>query len=130
MPNHKKEEREFSNTELSIIQKADYPLIQENIRKLHDECKFLGIDNFDVLETGILILRECYWQEKGDINVSKTGEGEILIYREREGRYSNLLIDNDADVQYMHIGTNPSEANNKEFFREDGLGFKEIVSLL
>ena len=46
--------------------------------------------------------------------VSKTGEGELLIHKEDgKGGYINLIIDNDGDIEIMHITSDRKGTWNK-----------------
>ena len=46
--------------------------------------------------------------------VSKTGEGELLIHKEDgNGGYINLIIDEDGDIEIMHIKSNRAKTWNK-----------------
>jgi hypothetical protein len=38
------------------------------------------------------------------MNISKTGEGELLIHKsDGNGGHINLIIDEDGDIEIMHI---------------------------
>lgn len=48
------------------------------------------------------------------MKVSKTGDGELLIYKEDgNGGYINLIIDDTGDIEIMHIPTDKSNTWNK-----------------
>jgi hypothetical protein len=65
--------------------------------------KLLQFDNEAVLEIAHDIIDECFKQAKYDINVSRTGESEILIYTQMDGQYRNIIIDRDADIEYSGL---------------------------
>ncbi len=48
------------------------------------------------------------------MKISKTGEGELLIYKSdgKEG-YINIIIDEDGDIELMHIPKDRSKTTNK-----------------
>ena len=49
-----------------------------------------------------------------ETKVSKTGEGELLIHKEDgDGGYINLIIDEDGEIEIMHIKSNKSKSWNK-----------------
>ena len=73
----------------------------------------LNFDNVAVLEIGRDIIQDCYRLGKSDIVVSKTGDGEMLIYRKTETGYSNIIIDENADVEYLFIDDNRVNSHNE-----------------
>lgn len=75
----------------------------------------LGYTNKAVLQLREDILRESYKQNKRDIVISKTGEGELLIYRVVNDEYRNIIIDEDADIEYMNIPANREDTINEYF---------------
>ena len=49
-----------------------------------------------------------------ETKISKTGEGELLIYKkDSKGGFINLIIDSDGDIEIMHITSNRKETWNK-----------------
>ena len=50
-----------------------------------------------------------------DVTVSKTAEEELLIYKpDGEGGFINLIIDQEGDIEFMHI-TGNRERTTHEF---------------
>ncbi len=45
-----------------------------------------------------------------DIKISRTGDNEILIFREFNKCFYNILVDDDSDISYLFIGDNRSES--------------------
>lgn len=45
-----------------------------------------------------------------DIKISRTGDDEILIFRELNGSFYNILVDEDCDISYLFIGNERSES--------------------
>lgn len=64
-----------------------------------------------------------------NLNISKSSEGEFIIYISSNGIYKNLLIDEDGDIEILVIPQDKSKTYNKRFFKEDGLNFSKVVSL-
>ena len=75
------------------------------------------------------IITECEIQGKV-ITVSKTGDGEKLIYTQRNGTYYNILIDEDGDVEFMTIPLDWSQATNEHFRAADEISVPKLVSKL
>jgi hypothetical protein len=49
-----------------------------------------------------------------ETKISKTGEGELLIHKEDgKGGYINLIVDEDGDIEIMHIASDRSKTWNK-----------------
>ena len=38
-----------------------------------------------------------------DVKISRTGENEILIFREHEKSFYNILVDEDSDISFLFI---------------------------
>ena len=49
-----------------------------------------------------------------ETKISKTGKGELLIHKsDGKGGYINLIIDEDGDIEIMHIPLDRSKTWNK-----------------
>jgi hypothetical protein len=86
------------------------------VNKLNDLLKVYGILGFTnevVLEISKDIIEEAFTQSKKGIKISYTGDGELLIYREENGEYRNIIIDNDGDVEYLNIPPNRQNTHNE-----------------
>ena len=102
-------------------------------QKLEDLCRLyakLGYQNEAVLEIGSHIIRDSLLQKKTDIKISRTGENEILIFRETEGAFNNLIIDEEGDIEYLHIPVNRAETYNEHYSFADHLDTFSLVSKL
>ena len=71
--------------------------------EVYEIYKLLKYNNSVVLEIAYDILKACREQYKNDIIVSRTGDNEILIYRNDNGEYRNIVIDEDCDIFYFCI---------------------------
>jgi len=114
----------------SIAQLSQNNFIKQ---KLEDLCRLyakLGYQNEAVLEIGSHIIRDCLWQKKLDIKISRTGENEILIFRETEGTFNNLIIDEEGDIEYLHIPVNRAETYNEHYSFAEHLDTFSLVSKL
>ena len=46
--------------------------------------------------------------------VSKTGEGELLIYKsDGKNGFVNIIIDEDGDIELMHVPEDRKQTTNK-----------------
>jgi hypothetical protein len=46
--------------------------------------------------------------------VNKTGEGELLIYKQDgKGGFINLIVDDEGDIEIMHIKKNLRKTDHK-----------------
>lgn len=97
----------------------------DRFRDVYNDLKF---NNLEILNTGFEILRRCIDKE---FSINKTGEEEILIYtKDKEGRFYNLLIDEDNDISFLLIGIKPEEYKTEYFYSEKSFNYDYIVSLL
>ena len=90
----------------------------------------LGFTNLEILTTTFKLLEKCLESNKFDIKISRSNDNEILIHRDLNGIYNNLLIDAEGDVTYMRIAKKIENAHSKVFFHSDGFDFDEIVRFL
>lgn len=56
--------------------------------------------------------------------VSKTGEGELLIYKpDGKGGFINIVIDEDGDIELIHL-----TADRKKSYNKTAATFDEVVT--
>ncbi len=120
--------RRFLNE--SITSPSRKMFLNENYNKIKLIYLDLNYKNPEVLETAFNILQSCILNNITDINVSKTGDKEILIYRNKNGEFSNLLIDEDGDVSFMFIGKNAGTERTYFFPKSQGFDYTQFTSLL
>lgn len=108
---------QFDNNYLSQSSKSDehYYFLNEKIKDLNIIYSSLNYHNEAVLEIGIDIINHCFLENKIDIKISKTGENELLIFREIDGEFNNIIIDEDADIEYLHIPIDRRQTSNEHF---------------
>ena len=107
-----------------------YYFLNQKIKELNLMYRLLGYENENVLEIGIDVITNCILQKKIDVKISRTGEGELLLYREIGRSFNNIIIDEDGDIEFLHI---PEERQNT--FNEfhpflSGVEIKGLVSKL
>lgn len=64
----------------------------------------LNFDSDAPYKLAEIILDKVYELRDDEVVLSRTGDDEILIYREVAGCFYNILIDEDADLSFMFIG--------------------------
>lgn len=105
----------------SVTQPSRTKFMNLKLEELYKQYFNLGFTNGAVLEIGIEIIKYCISQKKFDIKISKTGDNEILIFRENLGLFNNIIIDADCDVEFLHIPVNREGTYNEHYSFIDGL---------
>jgi hypothetical protein len=114
----------------SVTQPSRNNFIKQKLEDLYQLYTKLGYQNEAVLEIGSDIIKDSLLQKKLDIKISRTGENEILIFRETEGTFNNIIIDEDADIEYLHIPLNRSETYNEHYSFVDNFDTFALASKL
>lgn len=97
--------------------------MKEQLLYLCNDLKF----NNNVLDIGFELLNRL---KHKNITLSKTGNDEILIYSEKEGRFYNLLLDEDGDISFLLIGVHMKETKTEFFSSEKPIDYDYICSLI
>ncbi len=97
------------------------------INQLYKELNFV---DEEIIITALKIVRTCLMRNINDIQISKTGNQEILIYRKKSKGFSNLIIDEDCDISYMFIGEKLGSEKSHFFPKSKGFNYSEFASLL
>jgi hypothetical protein len=114
----------------SVTQPSRNNFIKQKLDDLYQLYNKLGYQNEVVLEIVSDIIKDSLIQKKLDIKISRTGENEILIFRESEGTFNNIIIDEDADIEFLHIPVNRSETYNEHYSFIDNFDTFALVSKL
>jgi hypothetical protein len=106
--------------------------IFSKLDELVEVYKKLGYKDDRAFRIAEDILAECFRQGKGDVIISRTGENELLIYRKMDGEYRNIIVDEDGDIEHLHIPVERSQTYNQfvEFIMVDAGKIKELVNKL
>lgn len=99
----------------SITQPSRNSLIKTKIEELLSIYSTIGFQNEAIIEIATDVIRDCLNQDKKDIKISRTGENELLIYREIDGVFNNIIIDEDADIEFLHIPINRADTYNEYY---------------
>lgn len=99
----------------------------DQIRKIYFE---LDMKNPQVAVIAFNIIQSCVLENISDVVISKTGDKELLLYRNKQGAFSNLLIDEDGDVSYMFIGKRSGEEKTEFFPNENSFDYTKFAALL
>lgn len=114
----------------SVTQPSRNNFIKQKLDDLYHLFNKLGYQNEAVLQIGSDIIKDSLLQKKLDIKISRTGENEILIFRETEGTFNNIIIDEDADIEFLHIPVNRSETYNEHYSFMDNFDTFALASKL
>lgn len=71
----------------------------------------LKYDSEEPYKLAEIILGKVYELRDDEVILSRTGDDEILIFREVDGCFYNILIDEDNDLSYMFIGNDRNESH-------------------
>lgn len=83
---------------------------QETERKLK-ELRVLYEKNIVLMDE---MRRELRNKPSVETKISKTAEGELLIHKEDgKGGFINLIVDEDGDIELMHITKDRSKTQSK-----------------
>ena len=104
--------------------------LKEKLEELNKMYSVLGFKNKAILEIGSDIIQDCLKQDKLDIKVSRTGENELLFYREKGGTFNNIIIDQDCNIEFLHIPNNRSQTYNERLTFIENIDTYKLVSKL
>jgi hypothetical protein len=119
--NYLNESITFPSRNMFLMQKFN------QIKNIYEELNF---NNSDIIFTALNIIQSCIIKNVTDLNVSKTGEKELLLFRSKNGEFSNLLIDEDGDVSYIFIGKKKGSEKTEYFPKAKGFDYSKLASLL
>ena len=75
-------------------------IVKQSIEELERLKPLLDFDDNEPFRVAEKIINKL----NDHVKVSRTGENEILIFREYEKCFYNILVDEDADISFMFIG--------------------------
>ena len=75
-------------------------MIKEQIEKSEDLKSLLDFED----NRPFMVAEKIINRLDTDVKISRTGENEILIFREYEKCFYNILVDEDSDISFMFIG--------------------------
>ncbi len=104
----------------------------EKFGEIYRICKELDFSFESILVIAQDIIREVAKQGKFDVVISKTGEDELLIYRRNGEGFTNIILDSDADIQFINISGNRASTTCEfiDFIFVDDNKIAELVSKL
>lgn len=73
----------------------------------------LNLKNEAILQIAFDVISHCRKIGKNDINISYTGDNELLIYRNVDSELRNIIIDENADVEFLVIPVNRRNTFNE-----------------
>lgn len=87
-----------------------------------------GINNENVICYALMIVSQAYILNKKDIIISRTGDNELLIYRNVDGEIRNIIIDKDCDIEFL-VATKIRKDSYHELYQYDELN-NDIINKL
>ena len=114
----------------SITSPSRNMILAQHFYEIKNVYQALNFQNPQIFLTAFNIIQLCVIKNISDIKISKSGENELLLYRNKNGEFSNILIDEDCDVSYMFIGKKPGTERTEYFPKEKGLDYSKFASLL
>lgn len=97
----------------SVTQPSRNSFLKQKLEEAQRIYSKLEFNNPGILEVVADLIKDCINQDKFDIVVSLTGENELLIYREQQGVFNNVIIDSDGDIEFLHIPVDRSQTYNE-----------------
>jgi hypothetical protein len=82
-------------------------MISEQIEKLEELKSLLDFED----NRPFMVAEKIINKLDTDVKISRTGDNEILIFREHEKCFYNILVDEDSDISFMFIGDKREESN-------------------
>lgn len=82
-------------------------MISEQIEKLEELKSLLDFED----NRPFMVAEKIINKLTTDVKISRTGDNEILIFREHEKCFYNILIDEESDISFMFIGDKREESN-------------------
>ena len=80
-------------------------MISEQIEKLEELKSLLDFED----NRPFMVAEKIINKLDTDIKISRTGENEILIFRDHEKCFYNILVDEDSDISFLFIGNKRKE---------------------
>lgn len=120
--------RNYLNESITFPSRNMY--LMQKFNQIKDIYENLNFDNTEIIFTAMNIIQSCIIKNVYDLNISKTGDRELLLFRSKNGEFSNLLIDEDCDVSYMFIGKKPGFEKTDYFPKSKGFDYTKLASLL
>jgi hypothetical protein len=79
----------------------------------------LNYSKSSIFETIGNIITSCISLAKFDIEVSRTGEDEILIFRKVNGTFNNIIIDQEGNIEFLCIPPNRVDSYNQYYSSDE-----------
>lgn len=111
----------------NIVDEEEFELPESLDIKLNVIVNELGF-NQETKENIQKLLTKLFLEAPNRLEISKSKEGEFLVYTLLDGCYKNILIDEDGDIEILIIPQNKKDTISKRFYKEDGLNYSKIAS--
>jgi|GEM_PF-6272783 len=114
----------------SITSPSRNAILNQRFIELSNIFRELEFENEEIMLTAFNILQSCLISNKTDIELTKTSDNELLLFRKKNGEYSNIIIDEDGDISYIHIGKKLGDEKSGYFPKKNGFDYSEFASML
>lgn len=114
----------------SITSPSRHNFLFNSFIKISQVYKELNFNNEKILSTSAEIIQRCVLVGKTNLNISKTAQEEILIYTSKNGKFNNILIDEDGDISLLRVGDTKEDKFTAFYPLNDKIEFNTIVSFL
>lgn len=117
--------------ELSYYQNFNNCVVNFALNKSAEVFKIYSL--LDFKNKSILLLLNnkfvlLFNNNKIDFTISRTGDGEILIYFNNNTHSKNIIIDDDGDIEFLCIDRKNRENSFHKYYNKND--FHEIISLI
>lgn len=114
----------------SITFPSRQALLNQHFLEIKSIYKELNFSDPQIALTAFNIIQLCVIKNILDIKIAKSSDNELLIYRKKNGAYSNLVFDEDGDISYLYIGTKPGTEKTEYFPKKNGFDYSRFASML
>jgi hypothetical protein len=114
----------------SITAPSRHSFLLNNFIKIAQTYKELNFNNEKILNVSVELLQRCALLGKTNLNISKTSQEEILIYTSKNGKFNNILIDEDGDISLLRVGDKKEDKFTAFYSSNEKIDFSTIVSFL
>lgn len=99
----------------------------KNYIRVLQQFYLLGYNKLIAIKIAFNVINESFEQKK-DIIVSRSGDGELLIFTKKDDYFYNILIDNDGLLEFIFISKDRKQSYNIIYDKE--INYHELVKKL
>ncbi|MBI1268559.1 MAG: hypothetical protein GC193_14135 [Cryomorphaceae bacterium] len=114
----------------SVIYPSSITFIWDKIQKLRSLIEELAFENDVIFKIGSEIIRDLAAQGKFSVQIIRTGEDEIAFYIKNGREFKNLILDEDGDIEFLHITEKREDTYNEIFPFDENFDTFSLTSKL